>query len=251
MRKTSVEVKIGNILIGGQNPVVIQSMTSTKTADVAQTTAQILELVESGAKIVRITVNDEQAARAVPKIKDMLIAKNCFTPIVGCFHYNGHILLEKIRECAESLDKYRINPGNVGFGELYDKNFEIFIKHAINYNKPIRIGVNSGSIDEVILSKLMDENSAKSDPEPANLVMRKAMVKSAIVSAKYAEKLGIAPNKIVLSAKASDVNDSIAIYRELKSLTKYPLHLGLTEAGVEHMGLLQQLQHSVYYLMMV
>ena len=231
-RKKTLKVNIGGIVIGGGSPIVIQSMTNTNTADVDKTVDQIIELADVGSEIVRITVNNHPAAQAVPYIKEKLLKMNYTTPLVGCFHYNGHILLNEYPETAKALDKYRINPGNVGFGEKRDKNFETMIKCAIKYDKTIRIGVNWGSLDKALAQNLMDENAKCKQPYPADYIMRKAIVLSTLTSAKNAEKIGLQPNKIVLSAKLSRVQDLLVVYRELAKHCEYPLHLGLTEAGM-------------------
>ena len=237
IRKKTQSVKIGKIAVGGNSPVIIQSMTNTPTKDVDATTSQIVELYNAGSEIVRITVNNLDAAKAVPIIREHLENQGLAIPLVGCFHYNGHILLSEVPECAKSLDKYRINPGNVGFKEKRDKNFEQIIEIAIKYNKPIRIGVNWGSLDQDLVAYLMDKNSESSKPQPADFIMRKAMVLSSINSAKKAEDIGLPSNKIILSAKLSKVQDLVAVYRELSKRTTYPLHLGLTEAGTGSKGL--------------
>ena len=232
IRKKTKVVAVGDVMIGGANHVVVQSMTNTPTKDIAATTNQIIELHNAGAQIVRVTVNDLDAAKAVPQIVANLKKIGLRIPLVGCFHYNGHALLTEVPECAESLDKYRINPGNVGFKTKRDKNFEQIIELAIKYNKPVRIGVNWGSLDQELVAYLMDENAKKPMPESADFVMRKAMVSSAIDSAEKAINIGLSPDKIILSAKLSKVQDLIAVYRELSAKTTYPLHLGLTEAGM-------------------
>ncbi|MFQ3307098.1 MAG: (E)-4-hydroxy-3-methylbut-2-enyl-diphosphate synthase [Candidatus Midichloriaceae bacterium] len=231
-RKSTYAVNVGGIKIGGNNPIVIQSMTNTLTEDVDKTVTQIIELFDAGSEIVRVTVNDNNAAKAVPKIKDTLLKKGFLVPLVGCFHYNGHQLLKNFPECAKSLDKYRINPGNVGFKNKRDKNFEEIIELALHHDKPIRIGVNWGSLDEDLIVNLMDANSKKSNPEESDYIMRQAMVLSAIQSADKAEKIGMQKDKIIISAKLSKVQDLVSVYRELSERIKYPLHLGLTEAGI-------------------
>ncbi|MHC0449295.1 MAG: flavodoxin-dependent (E)-4-hydroxy-3-methylbut-2-enyl-diphosphate synthase [Candidatus Lariskella arthropodorum] len=235
-RKKTHSVKIGNVIIGGGNAIAIQSMTNTDTADISSTANQIAELVEAGSDIVRITVNNDEAARAVPYIKEKLHELNITAPIVGCFHYNGHYLLEKYSTCASALDKYRINPGNVGFGAKRDKQFESIIEMALKYDKPIRIGVNWGSLDQDLLANLMDANNLKNTPDPSDCVMRSAIVNSALNSAAHAEKIGMSPSKIVISAKVSRLQDLVAVYTELAKLSSYALHLGLTEAGMGTKG---------------
>lgn len=237
IRKSTLEVKVGNILIGGENPIVVQSMTNTPTQNIQATTTQIIELYNAGSEIVRVTVNDIEAAKAIPKIMNELDKKNLSIPIVGCFHYNGHTLLSEIPDCAKLLAKYRINPGNVGFKNKRDKNFEKIIALAIKNNKPIRIGVNWGSLDQYLLADLMDKNAKLNSPKSADYIMRKAMVESALQSAKKAEEIGLDSNKIILSTKLSKVQDLISVYRELSKKCKYPLHLGLTEAGIGIKGI--------------
>ncbi len=232
MRRDSVVVNIGGIKIGGQNPIAIQSMTDTRTGEIEKTVKQITSLVDAGSDIVRITVDDLDAARAIPKIKEKLLNLGYNTPLVGCFHYNGHTLLEEVNECAEYLDKYRINPGNVGFGQKKDKQFEKIINIAIKYNKPIRIGVNWGSLDQELLANLMDQNSLLNAPLDANHVLREAIVQSALISAEKARNIGLPSNKIVISAKVSRVLDLIWVYQQLAKRCQYALHLGLTEAGM-------------------
>ena len=231
------QVKVGNVIIGGGMPVVVQSMTNTDTADIEATYKQIIELYEAGSEIVRITVNNEDSARAVPIIHERLIASGYNIPLVGCFHYNGHKLLSEISGCAEALSKYRINPGNVGFGEKRDKQFEIIINQAIKYNKPIRIGVNWGSLDESISKRLMDENLANGSPKSVEEVTYDAMIESALNSAKMAEDIGLGPDKIIISCKVSKVEGLIKVYRELARKCNYALHLGLTEAGMGTKGI--------------
>ncbi|MSO14161.1 flavodoxin-dependent (E)-4-hydroxy-3-methylbut-2-enyl-diphosphate synthase [Rickettsiales endosymbiont of Trichoplax sp. H2] len=232
IRKSTLEVKVGNILIGGKNPIVVQSMTNTPTQNIKATITQIIELHNAGSEIVRVTVNDIEAARAIPKIINELDRKNLNIPVVGCFHYNGHTLLSEILDCAKLLAKYRINPGNVGFKNKRDKNFEKIIELAIKNKKPIRIGVNWGSLDQYLLADLMDKNAKLNLPKSADYIMRKAIIESALQSAKKAEEIGLDSNKIILSAKLSKVQDLISVYRELSKKCNYPLHLGLTEAGI-------------------
>ena len=233
----SIAVKVGKITIGAGAPVVIQSMTDTATADIDKTVAQTLALYRAGSELVRITVNDEEAAKAVPEIKRRLIQANCNVPLVGDFHYNGHRLLAEFPECARALDKYRINPGNVGFGRKKDLQFSEIIQKAIEYDKPVRIGVNWGSLDQSLLVKLMDENSQLTAPLSSREIMHKALIESALSSAQYAESLGLASNKIIVSCKVSDVQDLIEVYQKLARECPYPLHLGLTEAGMGIKGI--------------
>ncbi|MFK7761373.1 MAG: flavodoxin-dependent (E)-4-hydroxy-3-methylbut-2-enyl-diphosphate synthase [Candidatus Midichloriaceae bacterium] len=236
-RSEKIEVRVGDVLIGAKNPVVIQSMTNTPTKDVKATTSQIIDLYNAGSEIVRITVNDLDAAKAVPAIIENLDEKGLKIPLVGCFHYNGHTLLSEVPECAKLLAKYRINPGNVGFKNKRDKNFEQIIECAIKYDKPIRIGVNWGSLDQDLVADLMDKNAQLMTPKSADFIMRKAMVESALKSAKKAEEIGVNRNRIILSAKLSKVQDLISVYRELSKKCNYPLHLGLTEAGIGTKGI--------------
>ena len=236
MYKTNI-VKVGNVLIGGDNAVVVQSMTDTYTADIEKTVKQILALHKAGSEIVRLTVNDEAAAAAVSTIVAELAKHDCHVPLVGDFHYNGHILLAKYPDCAKALAKYRINPGNVGFGKKKDTQFAEIIKIAIANDKPIRIGVNWGSLDQGLLAKIIDENQALESPLPLKQIMHKALITSAIESAKYAEELGLAHNKIIISCKVSEVQDLITVYRKLANECDYALHLGLTEAGMGTKGI--------------
>ena len=225
-------VKVGHVLVGKGQPVVVQSMTDTATADVEKTVRQIIDLHEAGSEIVRLTVNDEEAAAAVPIIHERLLQQNVTVPLVGDFHYNGHTLLTKYQGCAEALAKYRINPGNVGFGDKRDKQFEMMVDVAIKHNKPVRIGVNWGSLDEELSQRLMDENAKLANPLSAIEVEREAVIRSALQSAVLAEKIGLAKDKIIISCKVSKAPDLIAIYRELAKRSDYTLHLGLTEAGM-------------------
>jgi (E)-4-hydroxy-3-methylbut-2-enyl-diphosphate synthase len=228
---------VGRIGIGGSNPIRVQSMTDTDTADVATTALQVEELARAGSELVRITVNTRQAAQAVPQIVARLRERGIDVPIIGDFHYNGHILLKDYPECARALDKYRINPGNVGPGRHHDRNFQAMIEAAIEYQKPIRIGVNWGSLDQSLLTRLMDENARRAEPKDARQVTREAMVASALESAELAEKFGLPHDRIILSAKVSEVQDLVSIYRDLASRCDYPLHLGLTEAGMGSKGI--------------
>jgi (E)-4-hydroxy-3-methylbut-2-enyl-diphosphate synthase len=232
------EVKIGNVKIGGGNPVVIQSMTNTNTADVKSTVKQTEELVDAGSEMVRMTVPNEESAKSIKEIKKTLLNEGYDVPIIGDFHYNGHILLKKFQECAEGLDKYRINPGNAGFGEARDENFKTFIDLAIEYNKPVRIGVNSGSLDQAVLAKMMDENLKKPEGQmlESEAVFTKAMVQSALQSAEMSVDYGLPKNNIILSVKISDVPQMISAYRELASKCDYALHAGVTEGGLGSKG---------------
>jgi (E)-4-hydroxy-3-methylbut-2-enyl-diphosphate synthase len=236
-RRTSIPVKVGSVTIGGEAPIVVQSMTNTDTADARATLEQIILLAKAGSEIVRITVNTEEAAQAVPKIRDMLRARDCEVPLSGDFHYNGHLLLTKYPDCAKALDKYRINPGNVGFGKKKDSQFAMMIEQAIQYDKPVRIGVNWGSLDDALLTSLMDENAKLANPKDASEVMQEAVIQSALLSAQEAEQIGLAHNKIIISSKLSRVQDLIAVYQRLATRCDYPLHLGLTEAGMQTKGI--------------
>ncbi len=231
-RRKTVEVNVGGCKIGGNNAIAVQSMTNTDTVDVAATAAQIVALAEAGSELVRITVNTKEAAAAVPAIFEKLAAVNIEVPVVGDFHFNGHLLLKQYPECAQLLAKYRINPGNVGFGRKHDENFREMIEVAITFNKPVRIGVNWGSLDQVLLARLMDENGHLTEPKPADDVVMEAMVESAIASAQMAENYGLRHDQIILSAKVSAVPALVKVYRELAKRGNYPLHLGLTEAGM-------------------
>jgi len=236
-RRKSIPVAVGPAIIGGNAPIVVQSMTNTDTSDIKSTVDQILELVNAGSELVRITVNTDGAAKAVPEIKNQLEKFGCSTPIVGDFHYNGHTLLTRYPECAEALAKYRINPGNVGFKEKRNNQFSIMIEQAIKFQKTVRIGVNWGSLDADILARLMDENAKRPEPRDARIVTHEALVTSAIESAKEAVQIGLPPEKIVLSCKVSAVQDLIAVYSDLASKCDYALHLGLTEAGMGSKGI--------------
>ncbi|MEW5781727.1 MAG: flavodoxin-dependent (E)-4-hydroxy-3-methylbut-2-enyl-diphosphate synthase [Pseudomonadota bacterium] len=236
-RRPTRQVMVGKVGVGGTAPVVVQSMTNTDTADVFATAQQIAELNRAGAEIVRVTVNTREAALAVPKIKERLAQLHLEVPLVGDFHFNGHKLLTEVPECAAALDKLRINPGNVGKGAKRDEQFARMIEFACRYQKPVRIGVNWGSLDQELLARLMDENARRPEPKDATGLMREAMVASALESAAQAEKLGLPGDAIVLSCKVSGVQDLIAIYRDLSARCDYPLHLGLTEAGIGSKGI--------------
>ncbi len=233
----TVGVKVGDICIGGKSPVVVQSMTNTDTADAEATAKQVKELADAGSELVRITVNTEEAASQVAKIREILDAKACNVPIIGDFHYNGHLLLTKYPECAQALAKYRINPGNVGFGKKKDTQFSTMIEKAIEYNKPVRIGVNWGSLDQELLTGLMDENAGQENPKETDEVMQEALIVSALSSAERAVELGLPKDHIVLSCKVSGVQKLISVYRDLASRSDYALHLGLTEAGMGSKGI--------------
>lgn len=235
-RRRSVAVTVGNVVIGGDAPVVVQSMTNTDTADADATVAQVAALANAGSEIVRITVDRAEAAAAVPSIRERLDRLGVTVPLVGDFHYIGHKLLTDYPECAQALDKYRINPGNVGFKAKKDKQFSQIIEVALKYDKPVRIGVNWGSLDQELLTHLMDDNAAKGSPLSAAEVMREAIVQSGLMSAQRAEDIGMARDKIIISAKVSQVQDLIAVYADLARRCDYALHLGLTEAGMGTKG---------------
>jgi (E)-4-hydroxy-3-methylbut-2-enyl-diphosphate synthase len=237
LRKITHQVSIGNVKVGGGAPIVVQSMTNTDTADAAGTARQIMELADAGSELVRITVNSEEAAAAVAEIKNQLLKQGYSVPIIGDFHFNGHRLLEKYPDCAEALDKYRINPGNVGRGKARDPQFQMMVEFACKYNKPVRIGVNGGSLDQAVFTRLLDENRALTNPEPLAAVTRKAIVLSALESAAKAEEIGLGKDKIILSCKISNVQELISIYQDLASRCDYTLHLGLTEAGMGSKGI--------------
>jgi len=230
-------VNVGGVKVGGGHPVVVQSMTNTDTADVEATVAQTLALAQAGSELVRVTVNTDEAAKSVPKIVDLVRFKGSNVPIIGDFHYNGHLLLKKYPECARALAKYRINPGNVNIGKKHDDNFRIMIEVAIEHRKPVRIGVNWGSLDGVLLTRLMDENAASPNPLDAQDVTLNAIAISALESAKAAVSYGLPPEQIILSAKVSGVQDLIKVYRLLARKCQFPLHLGLTEAGMGAKGI--------------
>ncbi len=231
-RRKSIPVMVGKVTVGGQAPIAVQCMTDTDTSDIAATVKQTLECVNAGSELVRFTVNTEEAAKSVPKIRDILRMQGCEVPLVGDFHYNGHLLLTKYPECAQALDKYRINPGNVGFGEKRDKQFATMIEVALKNNKPVRIGVNWGSLDKMLVADLMDKNAKLENPKSAKEVTQEALILSALTSAKLAESMGLGANKIIISCKVSAVQDLIEIYTELARQCDYALHLGLTEAGM-------------------
>lgn len=237
-RHQTIPVRVGHVTIGGGAPVVVQSMTNTDTADVDATYAQVKTLFEAGSEIVRVTVNNEEAARGVVALRDRLEAEGLDIPLAGCFHYNGHSLLQDISELGVALSKYRINPGNVGFGQKRDKQFEMMIEAAIRHDRPVRIGVNWGSLDQALSLRLMDENAALDKPQPSDFVMREALVRSAIENAQKAEDIGLRRDQIILSAKVSRVPDLLAVYRALAARCEYALHLGLTEAGMGSRGLI-------------
>ncbi|HTB13550.1 MAG TPA: flavodoxin-dependent (E)-4-hydroxy-3-methylbut-2-enyl-diphosphate synthase [Bryobacteraceae bacterium] len=236
-RRRSVAVRIGSVEVGGSNPIVVQSMTNTDTADVQSTVNQVMALANAGSELVRVTVNTEEAAAAVPKIVDTLDKFGVRVPIIGDFHYNGHLLLKKYPAMARALAKYRINPGNVNIGKKHDDNFRTMIEAAVEYERPVRIGVNWGSLDQALLTRMMDENSKLPDPLDAKMVTLRAIVVSAIESAKAAESYGLSRDRIILSAKVSGVQDLIAVYRMLAAECDYALHLGLTEAGLGAKGI--------------
>ncbi len=237
MRRKSQPVQVGTVMIGGDAPIVVQSMTNTDTADVIRTSAQIAELAKAGSEIVRVTVNNLESAQAVPAIKHQLARMDIDVPIVGDFHFNGHKLLQEVPECAQALDKYRINPGNVGRGKKRDSQFAAMIETAIEYDKPVRIGVNWGSLDPQVLAAHMDANQKLSQPAAFDTVMREALLASALDSATYAEQLGLAKNKIIISCKLSSVPKLIDVYTALAERCQYALHVGLTEAGMGAKGM--------------
>ena len=236
-RQHTVSVNVAGVIVGGGAPIVVQSMTNTDTADVEQTARQVAALARAGSELVRVTVDRDQAAAAVPRIKERLGQLGVSVPIVGDFHYIGHKLLADHPACAEALDKYRINPGNVGFRNKRDLQFSQIVEMALKYNKPVRIGANWGSLDQELLTKLMDENAKSPTPRDAREVTHEAMVQSALLSAARAEEIGLSKNRIILSAKVSAVQDLIAVYRELARRSDYALHLGLTEAGMGTKGI--------------
>lgn len=236
-RRKSVAVNVGGVMVGGDAPVVVQSMTNTDTADIDSTIAQVAALARAGSEIVRITVDRDEAAAAVPHIRDALDRRGVYVPLVGDFHYIGHKLLTDHPACAEALAKYRINPGNVGFKAKRDTQFATLIELAMQHDKPVRIGVNWGSLDQELLTKLMDENTDRAEPWSAARVMQEAIIQSALMSAARAEELGLGRDKIILSTKVSDVQNLIAVYQDLAERSDYALHLGLTEAGMGSKGI--------------
>ncbi|WP_279111314.1 flavodoxin-dependent (E)-4-hydroxy-3-methylbut-2-enyl-diphosphate synthase [Bartonella apis] len=236
-RRKSVAVNVGGVMVGGNNPVVVQSMTNTDTADVDATVAQVAALAKAGSELVRITVDRDESAAAVPRIRERLDNLGITVPLIGDFHYIGHKLLAEFPDCAKALAKYRINPGNVGFREKRDKQFSEIIEFAIRYDKPVRIGVNWGSLDQELLTRLMDENAEKGGPLSTDEVMHEAVVQSALISAHLAEEIGLGRDKIILSAKVSQVQDLVAVYTMLAERCDYALHLGLTEAGMGTKGI--------------
>ena len=252
IKKNTTQVIVGGVAVGGGAPVVVQSMTNTDTANRVETVKQVFDLWKAGSEIVRITVNDESSAKEVAGIKADLLALGCNVPLVGDFHFNGHKLLSQYPDCAKALDKYRINPGNVGKGSKRDEQFSTMIKLAIDYDKPIRIGVNWGSLDQSLLKALMDENASLKEPLSASRVMKEALIRSVLDSAAMAEEIGMPKNKIIVSCKVSDVQDLIEVYTQLSKRCSYPLHLGLTEAGIGSKGIVASsaamgylLQHSI------
>jgi (E)-4-hydroxy-3-methylbut-2-enyl-diphosphate synthase len=230
-------VRVGKVVVGGGAPVVVQSMTNTDTADVEATARQTAELARAGSEIVRVTVNNEAAARAVPRLRERLDLLGVEVPLVGDFHYNGHRLLAEFPEMAQALAKFRINPGNVGFGDKRDRQFEMMVEAALRHGRPVRIGVNWGSLDQDLAAELMDRNGRLPEPRPADAVLREALVRSALDSAAYAERIGLGADRIVISAKVSRVADLVAVCRELARRSAYALHLGLTEAGMGIKGI--------------
>ncbi|NBU12162.1 MAG: flavodoxin-dependent (E)-4-hydroxy-3-methylbut-2-enyl-diphosphate synthase [Betaproteobacteria bacterium] len=236
-RRHTRSVSVGGILVGSAAPVVVQSMTNTDTADAIGTARQVAQLARAGSEVVRITVNNEESAAAVPAIVEQLAKLGVSVPLVGDFHYNGHTLLQQFPECARLLAKYRINPGNVGKGAKRDAQFSAIVEQAIRWDKPVRIGVNWGSLDQSVLARMMDDNARRAEPWDAGAVMREALVVSALESAQLAEDIGLPGDRIILSAKVSSVQDLIAVYRELARRCDYPLHLGLTEAGMGSKGI--------------
>ncbi|MGE5648084.1 MAG: flavodoxin-dependent (E)-4-hydroxy-3-methylbut-2-enyl-diphosphate synthase [Acidobacteriota bacterium] len=231
-RRKTVAADVGGVKVGSDYPVVVQSMTNTDTADVASTVEQVNALARAGSELVRVTVNNEEAAKAVPEI-----VSRVDVPVIGDFHYNGHLLLKRFPECARALAKYRINPGNVNIGRKHDDNFRTMVETAVEYGRPVRIGVNWGSLDQTLLARLMDENARRAEPKDARGVMLEAIVASALESAEAAERYGLAHNAIILSAKVSGVGDLVDVYRALAARCDYPLHLGLTEAGMGSKGI--------------
>jgi len=248
IHKNRLQVFVGGVAIGGGAPAVVQSMTNTDTANRKATVSQINELWKAGSELVRITVNNEDAAKEVYGVKQDLLDMGCNVPLIGDFHYNGHKLLQKFSNCATTLDKYRINPGNVGKGSKRDDQFATMIKIAIDHDKPVRIGVNWGSLDQEMLKMLMDKNALLKQPFPAKSVMKEALIRSVLDSASQAEKLGLPQNKIIVSCKVSDVQDLIEVYSNLSKRCNYPLHLGLTEAGIGSKGIVASAASMGYLL---
>lgn len=236
-RHKTIPVSVGDVVIGGDAPVVVQSMTDTDTADIRKSVEQVLLLANAGSELVRLTVNNEASAAAIPKIRAELDKLQCFVPLVGDFHYNGHRLLTDFPDCAKALAKFRINPGNVGFGDKKDERFNMMIKAAMQYNKPVRIGVNWGSLDKSLATKMMDDNAKSSQPKSSQAILREALVVSALTSAQAAEQCGLSADKIVVSCKVSAVQDLIQVYQMLAERSEYALHLGLTEAGMGSKGI--------------
>jgi (E)-4-hydroxy-3-methylbut-2-enyl-diphosphate synthase len=236
-RRKTHNVKIGKIWVGSQHPVVVQSMTNTDTADIDATVKQVAQLWRAGSEFVRVTVNNPESAAAVPRIREKLLMMNIDVPMIGDFHYNGHQLLSTEPACAEALAKYRINPGNVGFGKKKDTQFAAIIEMALKHDKPVRIGVNWGSLDQSLAAHLMDENAQRAEPWDAPRVLREALVRSAMDSAEKAVEIGMSRDRIILSAKVSGVQELVAVYRDLSKRTEFPLHLGLTEAGMGSKGI--------------
>lgn len=237
MRHHTVGVKVGDVMVGGGAPVVVQSMTNTATEDRMATVNQIYDLWEAGSEVVRITVNSPDAAKEVPYIVEELAKRDCFVPVVGDFHYNGHRLLNDFPDCARALAKYRINPGNVGFGEKRDTQFAQMIETALRFDKPVRIGVNWGSLDQAMMAQLLDENAKSAQPRPIEQINMEAIIQSALLSSAYAEELGMPRNKIIISCKVSRVQEVVTVYRELARRSNYALHVGLTEAGMGSKGI--------------
>lgn len=236
-RRRSAQVRVGSVLVGGGAPIVVQSMTNTDTADVDATVGQVMELAQAGSELVRVTVNTPEAAAAVSTIRSRLDGEHCYVPLVGDFHYNGHRLLTEFPDCAVALAKYRINPGNVGFGKKKDTQFTTIIEKALEYERPVRIGVNWGSLDQALLTQLMNENAESSSPRESDEVVNEALVVSALQSAERAEEIGLSHNRIILSCKVSSVQALVAVYRDLAQRCDYALHLGLTEAGMGSKGI--------------
>jgi (E)-4-hydroxy-3-methylbut-2-enyl-diphosphate synthase len=236
-RHNTAVVDVGGVKVGGGHPIVVQSMTNTATSDVVSTAHQVMALARAGSELVRVTVNTDEAAAAVPRIVETLDKSGVRVPVIGDFHYNGHILLRKYPDCARALAKYRINPGNVDIGRKHNDNFRTMIEAAVEYGRPVRIGVNWGSLDQALLARMMDDNSRCAEPKPAGRVVLDAIVTSAIGSAQAAERYGLAHDRIVLSAKVSGVQDLIDVYRAMAAQCDYPLHLGLTEAGLGSKGI--------------